>query len=182
MKGSSSSQEQEQECYCSCCIRKLHILKTANVCADCTNCVLILITKSATGSSKEESGARSGGGGNKAMDCSRHRVLACIACAGDHCNAINTLCRNHAQQANGGPGYCTLYTCKRHTFYQKPIRPIKQCTVRLKSKGYKFRPSYAIPITDFLPLLRICGSDEMLFVVKGRVSVSIWRNMTLPVL
>ena len=29
------------------------------------------------------------------MDCSRRRVLACIACASDRCNAINTLCRNH---------------------------------------------------------------------------------------
>ena len=29
------------------------------------------------------------------MDCSRRRVLACIACASDRCNAIDTLCRNH---------------------------------------------------------------------------------------
>ena len=30
------------------------------------------------------------------MDCSRHRVLACIACASDCCNATDTLCRNYA--------------------------------------------------------------------------------------
>ena len=30
-----------------------------------------------------------------AMDCSRRRVLACIACASDRCNAIHTLSRNH---------------------------------------------------------------------------------------
>ena len=29
------------------------------------------------------------------MDCSRRRVLACIACASDRCNAIDTLWRNH---------------------------------------------------------------------------------------
>ena len=29
------------------------------------------------------------------MDCSRRRVLACIACASERCNAIDTLCRNH---------------------------------------------------------------------------------------
>ena len=29
------------------------------------------------------------------MDCSRRRVLAYIACASDHCNAIDTLSRNH---------------------------------------------------------------------------------------
>ena len=47
--------------------------------------------------SKEESGVRSGGGGNKAMNCSRRRVLACIACASDRCNAIDILSRNHVQ-------------------------------------------------------------------------------------
>ena len=45
--------------------------------------------------SKEENGPRGGRGGNKAMDCSRHRVLACIACASDRCNAIETLRWNH---------------------------------------------------------------------------------------
>ena len=29
------------------------------------------------------------------MDCSRRKALACIACASDRCNAINTLRRNH---------------------------------------------------------------------------------------
>ena len=29
------------------------------------------------------------------MDCSRRRILACIACASERCNAIDTLCRNH---------------------------------------------------------------------------------------
>ena len=29
------------------------------------------------------------------MDCSKRRVLACMACASDRCNAIDTLCRNH---------------------------------------------------------------------------------------
>ena len=29
------------------------------------------------------------------MDCSRRRVLACIACASDRCDAIGTLDRNH---------------------------------------------------------------------------------------
>ena len=29
------------------------------------------------------------------MDCSRRRVLECIACASDRYNAIDTLCRNH---------------------------------------------------------------------------------------
>ena len=29
------------------------------------------------------------------MDCSRRRVLACIACVSDRCNAIDTLRRNH---------------------------------------------------------------------------------------
>ena len=29
------------------------------------------------------------------MDCSTRRVLACIACASDRWNAIDTLCRNH---------------------------------------------------------------------------------------
>ena len=29
------------------------------------------------------------------MDCSRRSVLACIACASDRCNAIETLSRNH---------------------------------------------------------------------------------------
>ena len=32
---------------------------------------------------------------NNAMDCSRRRVLACIACASDHGNAIDTLYGNH---------------------------------------------------------------------------------------
>ena len=41
--------------------------------------------------SEEESGTRGGGGGNKAMDFSRRRVLACIACASDRCNATDTL-------------------------------------------------------------------------------------------
>ena len=31
------------------------------------------------------------------MDCSRRRVLACIACASDRCNAIDTLRGNHVQ-------------------------------------------------------------------------------------
>ena len=29
------------------------------------------------------------------MDCSRRRVLECIAPASERCNAIDTLCRNH---------------------------------------------------------------------------------------
>ena len=41
--------------------------------------------------SEEESVTRGDGGGNKAMDCSRRRVLACIACASDRYNAIDTL-------------------------------------------------------------------------------------------
>ena len=35
--------------------------------------------------SVEESGARGGGGGNKALDCSWRRVQACIACASNRC-------------------------------------------------------------------------------------------------
>ena len=38
--------------------------------------------------SAEESGTRGGGGGHKAMDSSRRRVLARIAYASDRCNAI----------------------------------------------------------------------------------------------
>ena len=45
--------------------------------------------------SEEENGTRDGGGGNKAMDCSRRRVLASIACASDRFNANDTLQRNH---------------------------------------------------------------------------------------
>ena len=41
--------------------------------------------------SEEESGTRDGGGGNKAMDCSRRGDLACNAYASDRCNAIDTL-------------------------------------------------------------------------------------------
>ena len=48
--------------------------------------------------SEEESGMRVGRGGNKAMDCSRRRVLACLACARDRCNAIDTLSWNHVQK------------------------------------------------------------------------------------
>ena len=44
-------------------------------------------TKLAIKSNSEERG----GGGNKAMDCSRRRVLVCIAYASDRCNAIDTL-------------------------------------------------------------------------------------------
>ena len=29
------------------------------------------------------------------MACSRRRILACIACVSERCNAIDTLCRNH---------------------------------------------------------------------------------------
>ena len=29
------------------------------------------------------------------MACSKRRVLVCIACASEPCNAIDTLCRNH---------------------------------------------------------------------------------------
>ena len=29
------------------------------------------------------------------MDCSRRRALACIACASNRCNAIDTISRNH---------------------------------------------------------------------------------------
>ena len=45
--------------------------------------------------SEEESETHGGGGGDEAMDCSRRRVLACIACASDRCNAIDTIRRNH---------------------------------------------------------------------------------------
>ena len=57
--------------------------------------------KTAGTTPENKSGACGGGGGNKAMDCSRPartrrgRVLACIACASDRCNAIATLCQNH---------------------------------------------------------------------------------------
>ena len=44
----------------------------------------------------KESGVRGGGGGNKAMVCSRRRVLACIVCASDCRNALDTLSCNHA--------------------------------------------------------------------------------------
>ena len=44
---------------------------------------------------RKEIGTCGGGGGNKAMDCSRRRVLACITFASDRCNAIDTLLRNH---------------------------------------------------------------------------------------
>ena len=54
-------------------------------------CEPIVLAKLATiCNSEEESGTRSGGGGNKAMVCSRRKVLACIACASDRCNAIET--------------------------------------------------------------------------------------------
>ena len=36
---------------------------------------------------------RGGGGGNKAMNCSRRKVLARIACASDRCNAIDKYLR-----------------------------------------------------------------------------------------
>ena len=64
-------------------VKKLHILKTTNTCTD--------RKKLATLSDYEdESGTRGGGGGDKAMDCYRRRVLACITCASDRCNAIDT--------------------------------------------------------------------------------------------
>ena len=61
---------------------------------------------------------------------------------------------------------------------QKSIRPIGQCTVRLKRKGHNIRPSYAIPIVGFLSSLRMCGSDNVLFsgalhqITTGRVCKS----------
>ena len=45
--------------------------------------------------SAKESGTCGGGEGKKAMDCSRHRVLACIACASDRCNEIERIRWNH---------------------------------------------------------------------------------------
>ena len=44
---------------------------------------------------EEESGARGIGGGNKAIESSRRKNLAWMACANDRCNAIDTRWRNH---------------------------------------------------------------------------------------
>ena len=85
------------------------------------------------------------------MDCSRRRVLECIACANERCNAIDTLCRNHVHnKLTESPETCTLSRCRRRTLYQKPIRPIRQSTVRLKGKGHILRPRRTIPVVDFL--------------------------------
>ena len=46
-------------------------------------------------SSLEESGARGRGGGNKATDSSGRKNLACMACASERYNAIETRWRNH---------------------------------------------------------------------------------------
>ena len=45
--------------------------------------------------SGEEGGARGRGGGNKAINSSRHKNLAWMACANDLCNAVDTRWRNH---------------------------------------------------------------------------------------
>ena len=94
--------------------------------------------------SAEESGLHGGGGGNKAVDCSRSRVLTCIACANDGCIAIDNLSQNHVHnklikgtnrahilEANVAHTHCTNTNLIRH---------IRQCIECLKSKGHKFRP------------------------------------------
>ena len=70
----------------------LHILQKRQICEP-----IVLDKTSKNMNSEEESGTRGGGGGNKAMDCSTHRVLACIACASDRCNTIDTLLRNNVR-------------------------------------------------------------------------------------
>ena len=45
--------------------------------------------------SVEESGARGKGGGNKAIDSSRRKNLAWMACASNRCNAIDNRWGNH---------------------------------------------------------------------------------------
>ena len=69
-------------------VNKLHILKNDK------HVSRSYLTKNATiCNSEEESGTRGGGGGNKAMDRSRRKVLVCVARASDRCNAIDTLSR-----------------------------------------------------------------------------------------
>ena len=91
-------------------VKKLHILKPTNKCADCTR-------QSSNNRQKEESGTCGGGGGNKAMDFSRRRVLACIACDIDRCNAIGTFYRNHVHnELIGGPHLAHSMDAKKITF------------------------------------------------------------------
>ena len=67
-------------------VKKLHILKNDKYVSRSYYTQLATICNS-----EEESGTRGGGGGTTAMDCPRRRVLVCIACASDRCNAIDTL-------------------------------------------------------------------------------------------
>ena len=50
------------------------------------------------------------------MDCSRCRVLECIACASERCNAIDTLCRNHVRdKLTEGPEPAHSLSLNKHT-------------------------------------------------------------------
>ena len=92
------------------------------------------------------------------MDCSRCRVLACIACISDHCNAIDTLCRNHVHNklVEGlhppHPLELTSHTTQKRSGLSD------NAPYSSKEEGTNF----AIPRVGFLPSLRICVSDEIL--------------------
>ena len=95
------------------------------------------------------------------MDCSRRRVLACIACASDRCDAIDTLCRNHMHNKLMGHGPAhSLDANVAHS--PKKRSDLKHNASYVSRANSSFRPNYAIPTVDFLPLLRSCGSDDIL--------------------
>ena len=76
----------------------------------------IVLDKTSNNKQKEKSETRYGWGDNKAMDCFRRRILACIACASNRCNAIETLYENHVRnKLVEGPDLHTLYMLTSHT-------------------------------------------------------------------
>ena len=96
--------------------------------------------------------------GNKAMDCSGRRVLACIACASDRCNAIDTLWRNHVHnKLIEGPD-------PAHSLDANLANPTKNRSDLSDNAPYVSRAKGTnfVPIVGFLPSLRICGSDEII--------------------
>ena len=89
--------------------------------------------------SEEEGGVRGGGGGNKAIDCSRCRVLVCIACASDRCNAIDTLWRNHVHnKLMTGPEPEDSLDAKVAHWTKNRSDPSDNAPHRPKSKRHEF--------------------------------------------
>ena len=76
------------------------------------------------------------------MDCSRRRVLECIACASERCNAIDTRCRNHVHNklTEGPEPAHSLDAVVAHSTKNRSDLPDKASYVP-RAKGTNFVPT-----------------------------------------